>query len=131
MFDSPCDVDVVRCSGDRGSTSLAAALLAPLFVVLLFAAFQAALWGHARTETRVAAAHSAAQVARVDASPAAAEASIRTRLADRPLDDVAVAIDEGAELVVVTVTATAPGILVGTSRPIRVTVAVPVERIVE
>ena len=119
-----------RCGDDRGATSLAVAILTPLFVVLLFAAVQATLWGHARTEARVAARDAAAQVARFDASAGDAVASARARLADSPMTGVDVSISGGGELVVVTITATAPGIIVGTSRPITVTEAVPVERII-
>jgi Flp pilus assembly protein TadG len=115
---------------DRGATSLAVALLTPVFVVLLFAAVQATLWGHARTEARVAARDAAAQVARVDASPGDAQASAQARLAGSPMTGVNVSIASEADLVVVTITATAPGIVVGTSRPISVTEAVPVERII-
>ena len=55
---------VRRCRDDRGSTSLAVALLTPLLVILMFAAVQAALWGHARTEARATARRTAALVAR-------------------------------------------------------------------
>ena len=119
-----------RCRDDRGATSLAVAILTPVFVVLLFAAVQATLWGHARTEARVAARDAAAQVARFDASAGDAVASARARLADSPMTGVDVSISGGGELVVVTITATAPGIILGTSRPISVTEAVPVERII-
>ena len=108
---------------------MAVALLTPVFVVLLFAAVQATLWGHARTEARVAARDAAAQVARFDASPGDAQASAQARLAGSPISGVNVSISNGGDLVVVTITATAPGIIVGTSRPISVTEAVPVERI--
>jgi Flp pilus assembly protein TadG len=121
---------VTRLGDDRGATSLAVAVLAPVFVVLLFAAVQATLWGHARTEARVAARDAAAQVARFDASPGDAQASARARLAGSPMTGVNVSVANGAELVIVTITATAPGIIVGTSRPISVTEAVPVERII-
>lgn len=119
-----------RLDDDRGATSLAVALLTPVFVVLLFAAVQATLWGHARTEARVAARDAAAQVARFDAGPSDARASAQARLARSPMTTVEVSITTGAEVVVVTITATAPGIIVGTSRPISVTEAVPVERII-
>lgn len=115
---------------DRGSASLSVALLAPVFIVLIFVAVQAAMWGHARTEARVAASDAAAQVARFDASSGAAQASVQARLSGRPLTNVAVSITNTGDLVVVTVTADAPGIIIGTSRPISVTEAVPVERIV-
>ncbi len=117
--------------GDGGAASLAVALLTPVFVVLLFAAVQAALWGHARTETRVAARDAAAQVARFGADTDAARTSAHARLAGSALNEVSVVVSRGSDLVVVTITGSAPGILVGTSRPISVTEAVPVERIVE
>ena len=119
-----------RLADYPGATSLAVALLTPVFVVLLFAAVQATMWGHARTEARVAARDAAAQVARFDASPGDAQESALARLADSPMTGVDIAIASGAELVTVTITATAPGIIIGTSRPISVTEAVPVERIV-
>ena len=129
--DRPSRPAAAKClGGDRGATSLAVALLTPVFVVLLFAAVQATLWGHARTEARVAARDAAAQVARFDASPGDAQTSAQARLAGSPMTGVNVSITSGADLVVVTITATAPGIVVGTSRPISVTEAVPVERII-
>ena len=127
---SPQPRGSARFDDDRGATSLAVALLTPVFVVLLFAAVQATLWGHARTEARVAARDAAAQVARFDAGPSDARASAQARLAGSRMTGVEVSITTGAEVVVVTITATAPGIIVGTSRPISVTEAVPVERIV-
>lgn len=128
--DAPPHSPEARLRDDRGATSLAVALLTPVFVVLLFAAVQATLWGHARTEARVAARDAAAQIARFDASPGDARVSAVARLAGSPMTGVDVSISNGAELVVVTITATAPGIIVGTSRPISVTEAVPVERII-
>jgi Flp pilus assembly protein TadG len=126
----PQSTPLVVVGDERGATSLTVALLTPVFVVLLFAAVQATLWGHARTEARVAARDAAAQVARFDASPGDAQASAQARLAGSPMSGVNVSIANGADLVVVTITATAPGIIVGTSRPISVTEAVPVERII-
>ncbi len=126
----PPSTTPTRPADDRGATSLAVALLTPVFVVLLFAAVQATLWAHARTEARVAARDAAAQVARFDASTGDAQASAQARLAGSPMTGVDVSISTGAELVVVTITASAPGIIVGTSRPISVTEAVPVERII-
>jgi Flp pilus assembly protein TadG len=130
VSDAPPHSPEARLRDDRGATSLAVALLTPVFVVLLFAAVQATLWGHARTEARVAARDAAAQIARFDASPGDARVSAVARLAGSPMTGVDVSISNGAELVVVTITATAPGIIVGTSRPISVTEAVPVERVI-
>ena len=126
----PQSTPAMGLGDDRGATSLAVALLTPVFVMLLFAAVQATLWGHARTEARVAARDAAAQVARFDASPGDAQASAQARLAGSPMSGVSVSIANGTDLVVVTITATAPGIIIGTSRPISVTEAVPVERII-
>ncbi len=120
-----------RLRGDRGAaTSLAAALLTPMFVVLAFAAFQAALWSHARTEARVVARDTAALVARSGVAAGDAQASATEILeADTDLHDVAVRVDSTAGVVTVTVTADAPGIIRGTSNRLAVTSAVPVEEI--
>lgn len=101
-----------------------------MFVVVLFAAFQAAMWGHARTEARVAASGAAAQVARFGASEGAAAAAVRSSLSSESFSNVQVQISPpGSDPVVVTVTARAQGIMIGTSRPISVTVAIPLEEI--
>lgn len=118
-----------RRRDDKGSTSLTVALLTPLFVVVMFAAVQAALWGHARTEARVAAKSAAVQVARQNASPGDAQATAVANLADSGLRSVTVSIARNEGVVVVTVSGDAPGILIGTSRPVRVTEAVPIEEI--
>ena len=101
-------------------------LLSPILVVLMFAGFQAALWNHARTQARVVARSTAVLVAR-DGLPAGqaahlAEGSLAGRVSDA---QVSVAVVEGN--VVVVVTGDAPGILRGTSRGLRVSVALPVE----
>jgi hypothetical protein len=120
-----------RGRGDRGAaTSLAVALLTPLFVVLAFAAVQAALWSHAKTEARVIARDTAALVARSGVAASDAQASAAQVLAaDTDLRDVAVLISESASVVTVTVTGEAPGILRGTSSVVSVTSAIPVEGI--
>jgi hypothetical protein len=120
-----------RLRGDRGSaTSLAVVLLTPVFVLLAFAAFQAALWSHARTEARVVARETAALVARsgVDAGDARASATAVLE-ADTDLRNVLVSVDTSPGLVAVTVTADAPGIIRGTSTALSVTSAVPIEEI--
>jgi Flp pilus assembly protein TadG len=120
----------VRLHGEHGSsTMLAAALLTPVFIVLLFAAVQAALWGHARTTARVAARDAAAQVARFEVDPSDAEASARASLSASDIDNVDVQISGGDDIVLVTITGDAPGIIIGTSRSVSVTEAVPVERL--
>jgi hypothetical protein len=119
-----------RGASDAGSTSLAVALLTPIFVALAFAAWQAALWTHARTETRVVARDTAALVARSEIGADQAAGSAQAVLAaDTSLSDIDVTIGGGPGVVVVTITAEAPGIIRGTSRPVSVTVAIPIEEI--
>ena len=108
---------------------MAAALLTPVFIALMFAAVQAALWGHARTSARVAAHDAAAQVARFDASADAATAAALARLANGDLRNIDVNVVNNGDLVIVTITGNAPGIIVGTSRPVSVTEAVPIEEL--
>jgi hypothetical protein len=112
---------------------LAAAVLTPVFVVLLFAAVQTALWGHARTAARVAARDAAAQVARFEVDEADARTSAIASLSGVDLSNIEVVVSsgDGRDVVVVTITGDAPGILVGTSRAVSVTEAVPVERITD
>jgi Flp pilus assembly protein TadG len=120
-----------RLRGDGGAaTSLAVALLTPMFIVLAFAAFQAALWSHARTEARVVARDTAALVARSGVAAADARASATAILeADTDLHNVAVEVNSIDGVVTVTVTADAPGIIRGTSDSVAVTSAVPVEEL--
>lgn len=125
--DVPVDCSVAL-SRDRGSTSLTTVLLAPVFVVLAFAAFQAAMFTHARTEARAVARDAAVLVARHGESAAAVATSSSAALAGSELIrdvDVSVAVDDG--LVVVRLTGRAPGIVRGTSWPIDVTEALPIE----
>lgn len=113
---------------DRGSTSLTTVLLTPVFVVLGLAAFQAALWSHARTEARVVARETAALVARAGVPAGDAAASAEAVLAaDTDLRDISVAISSAGRLVTVTVSGDAPGILRGTWTGVSVTAAVPIE----
>ncbi|MEO1058660.1 MAG: hypothetical protein AAFY28_17270, partial [Actinomycetota bacterium] len=105
-------------------------LLTPLFAILAFAAVQAALWSHARTEARVVARDTAALVARSAVGGGDAQAAAMAILAaDTDLQDVAVAVDRRGDVVAVTIDATAPGIIRGTSVDVRVTEALPVEEL--
>jgi Flp pilus assembly protein TadG len=113
---------------DRGSASLTIVLLAPLLLVLMFAGFQAAMWNHTRTEARVIARETAVLVARDGLGTLQAAAAASTSLAnDSVLMGVNVSINTTATVVVVTITGDAPGVLRGTSVPVRVTAAVPIE----
>jgi uncharacterized membrane protein len=118
-----------REARDRGAaTSLTVVLLTPAFVVLAFAALQAALWSHARTQARVIARDTAALVARGGVTADDAAASARRVLAvDTDLRHIDVAVTESSTVVRVTVTGDAPGIVRGTRSDVSVTAAVPVE----
>ena len=103
-------------------------LLTPVFVVVAFAGFQAAMWSHARAEARAAARDVAAQVARSGDSPALVESAWEAALLQNSaIRDPDVVIDDRGDIVVVTVTATAPGIVRGTSTEVVVTEALPIE----
>lgn len=108
---------------------MSVAVLTPMFVVLAFAAVQAALWSHARTEARVVARDTAALVARSGVGPADAQASATAALAGTDMTDVVVQVAAGNGLVTVTIRANAPGIIRGTSAGLSVTEAVPVEEV--
>jgi Flp pilus assembly protein TadG len=104
-------------------------LMLPVLTLLLFAAVQAALWNHARTEARAMARATAALVARAGANPVDAERDATANLAARnDITNVHVTITGPAGgTVVVRVTGDAPGIVVGTSSTVDVAVAMPVE----
>jgi hypothetical protein len=116
---------------DTGAASaLAAAVMTPVFVVLSFAAFQAAMWSHAKTEARVIARDAAGLVARSDVDARAARSSAESILrADTDLRDVHVQVTRSQGIVTVTVRGEAPGILRGTSTAVSVRAALPVEEL--
>jgi hypothetical protein len=120
-----------RLRGDGGAaTSLAVALLTPMFVILAFAALQAALWSHARTEARVVARDTAALVARSGVAATDAQSSASAILeADTDLRNVVVEVNSTGGVIAVTVTADAPGIIRGTTNALAVTSAVPIEEL--
>ena len=113
---------------DRGSASLSIVMLAPLLLVLMFVAFQAAMWNHARTEARVIARETAVLIARDGLPAVQAQLSASASLAkDSVLTHVAVSVETTAINVIVTVTGSAPGLLRGTSSAVKVTAAVSLE----
>jgi len=117
---------VVTASGrDRGSTTLTTVVLTPVFVVLAFAGFQAAMWSHARTEARVMAREVAVLVAQ-----RGRDAELIARSAERNLtglDDAEVVVSVTGGTVRVRVTGDAPGMVRGTSAPVDVVEALPIE----
>ncbi len=113
---------------DRGDAStLVLVLMAPIFVVLLFAGWQAALWSHARAELRAVARDTAAMVARSRSDPADAAAAARAAIGGIDVRDPRVDVSVANGVVVVAVVARAPGIIRGTAAPVTVTVAMPLE----
>lgn len=118
---------------DRGSSSLQVVLLTPVFVVVSFMAFQAAMWSHARTEARAGARDAAVLVARFGADPVDVDGITTESLeATSALSGVEVSIPSldrirATGVVEVTVSATARGILIGTSTRVQVTEALPFE----
>lgn len=119
-----------RCTvdRDRGSTTLTAVVLTPVFVVIAFAAFQAAMWSHARTEARVMAREVAVLVAQRGDDADLVERSAEQNLAGGTnLGDPDVTITREQRFVVVRITGAAPGIIRGTSTGVDVTEALPIE----
>lgn len=114
-----------RGSSDRGSTSLQVVLLTPILAMLMFAGWQAALWNHARTETRTIARETAVLVSRDGLGTGEAVAAAQASLASSELHSPAVEIVRTADTVTVTITGSAPGILRGTWSKLSVTAAVP------
>jgi len=115
-------------SDDRGSATLTTVLLTPVFVVIAFAAFQAALWTHARTEARAVARDAAALVARAgEPADLVAQSATDTLNASDIVDDASVVITNNGRFVTVRVTGAAPGIVRGTRSGFDVTEALPVE----
>jgi Flp pilus assembly protein TadG len=114
---------------DRGAaSSLSMVVLTPVFVVLAFAAFQAAMWSHARTEARVIARDAAAAVARSGVPDHdARQTALAVLVSDTDLANPAVEIRDDGSFVTVTVRGRAPGLIRGTSSSLSVTAVVPVE----
>lgn len=114
------------------ATTVSLVLMLPVLTLLLFAAVQAALWNHARTEARAMARSTAALVARSGANPADAERDAEANLVSRSdLEEVDVTVTVttagGGGTVVVRVTGSAPGIVIGTTSSVDVEIAMPIE----
>ena len=105
----------------------------PVLTLLLFAAFQASLWNHARAVARATARATAAAVARSGADPVDAERDATSNLANvgdltGTRVQVTVSNEPTGSTVTVHITGKAPGIIVGTTTSIDVSVAMPVEQ---
>lgn len=123
---------LLRDDDTGAATTVSLVLMLPVLTLLLFAAVQAALWNHARTEARAMARSTAALVARSGANPIDAERDAEANLAggsDLEQVDVTVTVvpSIGGGTVVVRVTGNAPGIVIGTSSSVDVEIAMPIE----
>ena len=118
-----------KARGDAGAAAtVSIVLMTPILVFICLAGFQAALWNHARAETRAIARTTAAAVARGDTSTGDARTdAIANLAANTDLTAITATVTTQGDQVVVTIRGEATGILIGTHTPITVTVALPIE----
>ena len=114
---------------DRGfATNVMVVLLVPLTLGLVLISVQTVLWQHARTIAADRAHQTAALVAAGELAPAEADAELTANLNTHPdLANVEVYVARTDQLVTVSVSGDARGILAGTRTRIRLTSATPVE----
>lgn len=114
---------------DRGfATNVMVVLLVPLTLGLVLMSVQTVLWQHARTIASDRANQTAALVAAGEVGPAEADAELTANLNALPdLANVEVDVARTDQLVTVSVSGDARGILAGTRTRIRLTSATPVE----
>ena len=124
---------LLRDEDTGAATTVSLVLMLPVLTLLLFAAVQAALWNHARTEARAMARSTAALVARSGANPIDAELDAEANFAGRSdleqVDVTVTVVPSGGSggTVVVRVTGNAPGIVIGTTSSVDVAIAMPIE----
>ena len=104
-------------------------VLFPLFIVCVFAMVQAIQWRHDRQMTVAIANETAAAVALYQVDPTAATRDATTTLTAAGLRAVTVTVTVAGGNQVVSITATAPGILLGTASTVSVTAAAPTEQL--
>ena len=104
-------------------------VLFPLFIVCVFAMVQAIQWRHDRQMTVAIANETAAAVALYQVDPTAATRDATTTLTAAGLRAVTVTVTAAGGNQVVSITATAPGILLGTATTVSVTAAAPTEQL--
>ena len=114
-----------RVRDDRGTA--ASIVLFPLFAVVAFVFVQAAFWQQDRQLTTAAADRASAAVALYGSDPGPATSEAVERLERSGMTNVVVTITAGLDTTTVIVTATAPGILVGTSSTVGATSVTPNE----
>lgn len=118
-----------RHDPERGDGPVSAAVIAPVFLAVLFLAIQAGLWGHARTVASAAAQVGAVSARGLNATTEAGAAA-RAYLAQTGggLSDVTVTAAR-ADQVTVTVTGTAPTLVPGVTLRVDATSTAPVDRL--
>ena len=100
----------------------------PLFIVVVFAMVQAIQWRHQRQLTVAVAQETAAAVALYQANPQTTIGDATTSLTRVGLRSVTITVTATGGNQVVHITATAPGILLGTRTDVSVTAAAPIEQ---
>lgn len=122
-----------RLRDERGSTTVEFAVLLPLIVLLLMAVVQFGVYFHTRAVATTAARHGVDDARVLNGSADAGHAAA-TQFLDQAagaLRGRGVAVERSATAVTVTVTGEVVSLIPFASFPLRVTVAAPVERIVE
>jgi hypothetical protein len=102
-------------------------VLFPLFATLVFVFVQAAFWQQDRQLTYAAADRASVAVALYGSDTAAAKSDAVARLERSGICDVEVSITGDATATVVVISATAPGILIGTSSTVTARSVTPTE----
>lgn len=110
---------------ERGTASTI--ILFPLFAALVFVFVQAALWQRDRQLADAAADRTSVAVALYGSDAAAARSEAVTRLEQSGMSDIDVEIDRNRDAVIVNLSATAPGMLVGTSSTLTAHSMTPIE----
>lgn len=104
------------CSRLRDARGVAATVvLFPIFIALALMLVQAIAWQNDRQVVAAAADRASAAVALYGSTSGDAEAFARQRLESAGMRDVSVSIARGTAATVVTISASAPGLLLGTS----------------
>ena len=107
------------------------AILMPALLLLIMLAVQFGLWAHATQLARAAADEAAYTAALPDATSQAGQAAAADLLAQAGnLRDVSIEIDRGADVVLATVTGTAPQVVPGFRWTVGATAAAALERFI-
>lgn len=107
----------------------ATVVLFPIFMALAFMSVQAVAWQNDRQVIAAAADRASAAVALYGSTSGEAEAFARQRLESAGMRDIAVSISRGETATVVTISASAPGLLIGTSITVSASASTSSERV--